>query len=439
MMTGIVSALLGILTACGQKKAMPEGALKSIEYTVSGTMAGYMYEAHVDKQPDGSVILKASYENYGPLVVKKVEASALDELRKIIEEEKMYAYKEHYSPHGEVLDGYSWSFRARFEGDEYIYSGGSNKEPPTNGLGRIRGLVIQLIGDTRPTGWLEEDKEYKWEGTCWTDGCGSFTIDADEHINWKNATDEDSTQSKAIDYRLFHQSSPVQDLCMVRKSDGNDLAYEHTDGSAAAISKLQQRDLRLLLAGTYKTANGRQYIFTRDGKFKSTPDGKAVPYEFTPAKKGYANIIKAGANKWQVCLTDSGMNLYQAPSTAKPGQHGPLLATLTMTDNGSDIPGRWAFFSQYVVSRYLLMLMPPRMRQRASDEIYARHGHPFWNNEEARKYYEQKPWYEKADNQEHLAPVEELNQMAIYRIRHLPAEPSYPWFEKDEQQPLPEK
>ena len=40
MMTGIVSALLGILTACGQKKAMPEGALKSIEYTVSGTMAG---------------------------------------------------------------------------------------------------------------------------------------------------------------------------------------------------------------------------------------------------------------------------------------------------------------------------------------------------------------------------------------------------------------
>ena len=42
-----------------------------------------------------------------------------------------------------ILDGYSWSFSAKFEGDENISSGGSNVSPNGKGLDKIRNLLYE--------------------------------------------------------------------------------------------------------------------------------------------------------------------------------------------------------------------------------------------------------------------------------------------------------
>lgn len=57
----------------------------------------------------------------------------------------MYKYKERYLPMVEVLDGWSWSFEAKFDDGSKIYSHGSNARPKDNGLERIRELMDELI------------------------------------------------------------------------------------------------------------------------------------------------------------------------------------------------------------------------------------------------------------------------------------------------------
>ena len=143
-MVCMIAAVMG-LTGCGAQ--VPEGDLLSVEYTESGTMAGYIYEGRMKQNPDGTFMLKAMKENYGPLYQKQISKEAADTIRQIIIEEKMYKYKEHYRPRMEVLDGYGWHFAAKFSDGTSIYSTGSNARPGGNGLGRINGYMRQLIED----------------------------------------------------------------------------------------------------------------------------------------------------------------------------------------------------------------------------------------------------------------------------------------------------
>lgn len=140
----MIAALTG-LVGCGAQ--VPEGDLLSVEYTESGTMAGYIYEGRMKQNPDGTFVLKAMKENYGPLYQKQISKEAADTIRQIIIEEKMYKYKEHYRPRMEVLDGYGWHFAAKFSEGSSIYSSGSNAWPRGNGLGRIQGYLQRLIAD----------------------------------------------------------------------------------------------------------------------------------------------------------------------------------------------------------------------------------------------------------------------------------------------------
>lgn len=150
----MIAAVTG-LVSCGAQ--VPEGDLLSVEYTESGTMAGYIYEGHVKKNPDGTFVLKAMKENYGPLYQKQISKEAADTIRQIIIEEKMYKYKEHYRPKMQVLDGYGWHFAAKFSDGTSIYSSGSNARPGGNGLGRINGYMRHLIEDADTVAEADED------------------------------------------------------------------------------------------------------------------------------------------------------------------------------------------------------------------------------------------------------------------------------------------
>ena len=159
MKTCLLSGIMAMLVGCSPKKVMPAGELVSVELTKSGTMAGYIYEGHVDRQENGEVVLKAMRENYGPLVTKTVDAEALKRIRDIIERNRMYAYKEDYRPSVQVYDGYSWHFYAEFDDGSCISSCGYNAGPKDDGLGEIRAYITELIGDTMPDVVEEEEAE----------------------------------------------------------------------------------------------------------------------------------------------------------------------------------------------------------------------------------------------------------------------------------------
>ena len=141
----MISAVIGgLLSGC---KVMPAGDLIELSYTRSGTMAGYQWEGRVERDSDGTFVLRAMKENYGPLYEKHIGTEEMQKFRNIIEEEKMYAYKESYQPIFKVLDGWGWGFEAKFSDGNKIYSGGNNASPNGNGLDRIRGYMEELIQD----------------------------------------------------------------------------------------------------------------------------------------------------------------------------------------------------------------------------------------------------------------------------------------------------
>ncbi|MBP5570968.1 MAG: hypothetical protein J6X46_08160 [Prevotella sp.] len=149
--------IAGILSLIGCGAPEPTGELLSVDYTHSGTMAGYIYEGRVKQDSNGNYVLTAMKENYGPLFQKQISKEAMDTFKQIIIEEKMYRYKERYLPRMEVLDGYGWHFAAQFSDGTRIYSYGSNAWPRGNGLGRIQGYLLSLIADADSI--VEESEE----------------------------------------------------------------------------------------------------------------------------------------------------------------------------------------------------------------------------------------------------------------------------------------
>lgn len=134
------------LIGCSVKK-MPEGELLSVEFARSGMRAGNEYEGRVEKDSSGVITLTAMKEPYGPLFEKRLSAKDLQKFRQIIEENKMYKYKDSYRPMVRVLDGWSWSFTAVFSDGTSISSHGSNAGPSDDGLQEIRELMQELIKD----------------------------------------------------------------------------------------------------------------------------------------------------------------------------------------------------------------------------------------------------------------------------------------------------
>ena len=146
----ILPALIGgliSLMGCTPRKVMPEAELVSVELTRSGTMAGYQYKGHAEADSTGGFVLQAMKEYYGPLYEKRIGKEEMAKFRQIIMEEKMYKYKDSYTPMMRVLDGRSWHFEANFADGTRIYSHGENASPRGEGLERIQNLMDDLIKD----------------------------------------------------------------------------------------------------------------------------------------------------------------------------------------------------------------------------------------------------------------------------------------------------
>jgi hypothetical protein len=120
-------------------------------------MARAEFEGCVEQDSTGSFVLRATKETYGPLFEKRLDSETMNRFRQIIEEEKMYKYKERYTPMMRVLDGWGWSFSARFSDGSVISSHGENAGPRDDGLKRIRSYMQELVQDGVQIEFLEEE------------------------------------------------------------------------------------------------------------------------------------------------------------------------------------------------------------------------------------------------------------------------------------------
>ena len=140
----MIGALLSLLS-CSTKG--PEGDLVSLEFVSNGTRFGTEFEGHVVAGSNGTFTLTAMKMNYGPLFRKKIGKEEMATFKKIILDEKMYKYKEHYRPLIQVKDGHFWRFSAKFSDGSTIHSTGENSQPGGNGLSKIQGYLSDLIAD----------------------------------------------------------------------------------------------------------------------------------------------------------------------------------------------------------------------------------------------------------------------------------------------------
>lgn len=129
--------LMGMLACKGAKnvtevvkKPAPTGRLVGFHYVEHGTMAQPNFE-YMLRRDSGKVSLYVFRpwidEGWGDTVV--VADDVIDHVEKLIKDNNLQNYQDHYSPNMQVLDGYSWSYQAEFDDDVTLSSGGSNAGP----------------------------------------------------------------------------------------------------------------------------------------------------------------------------------------------------------------------------------------------------------------------------------------------------------------------
>lgn len=133
-------------------KPAPTGALVNFHYQESGTMAQPNFEYTLRRGEAGEVTLYAfrpfaEVEGWGDTLT--VQPEVLDHVERLIKDNNLQNYKEHYQPKMEVMDGYGWSYEAVFDNGTRLHSGGSNARPSDGTLTTIAHYLDSIYQDAR--------------------------------------------------------------------------------------------------------------------------------------------------------------------------------------------------------------------------------------------------------------------------------------------------
>lgn len=125
------------------KRDPPAGHLISFSYVHSGTMAQPFEQYELAMTDDGSVSLFA--HRLGEIHdTVKVDSRIMEEVAKMIIENEIYKYKDHYVPDVEILDGEGWHYSAGYDDETYLSSGGTNAWPSKFALPLI-GMYLDSV------------------------------------------------------------------------------------------------------------------------------------------------------------------------------------------------------------------------------------------------------------------------------------------------------
>ena len=147
----LISAILTVISCGGSKQ--PEGRLMSYRYSCSGSMAQPIHDFTLKRIDDKTcqVIFfnhdaeprTIDYEFVQDTILQPIQL--IDSVETIVRQNKMWKYKEHYSPAFEVLDGNSWSLSFTFDGAEPSSSSGYHATPKGGGISQVVNMLKQYI------------------------------------------------------------------------------------------------------------------------------------------------------------------------------------------------------------------------------------------------------------------------------------------------------
>lgn len=145
--TMILSLLSPFGTKSSGKNPKPDGASTSYEFTYSGTMMYPITFYEVKRDSTGAVRIAYIEHNGTDVIVIPGPEDIFEHINQAVAQHKLYKLKNSYWPRMEVLDGYGWHARIRFQHNS-IYSGGSNAWPPAKiyaGINAINNYIQSLI------------------------------------------------------------------------------------------------------------------------------------------------------------------------------------------------------------------------------------------------------------------------------------------------------
>ena len=134
-------------TKSSGKNPKPDGASTSYEFTYSGTMMYPIKYYEVKRDSTGAVRIAYLEHNGTDVIVIPGPEDIFDHIDRAVAQYKLHKMKNSYWPRMEILDGYGWHARIRFQHNS-IYSGGSNAGPPEKiyaGINAINNYIQSLI------------------------------------------------------------------------------------------------------------------------------------------------------------------------------------------------------------------------------------------------------------------------------------------------------
>ena len=143
----ILSLLSPFGTKSSGKNPKPDGPSTSYEFKYSGTMMYPITYYEVKRDSAGAVRIAYLEHNGTDVIVIPGPEDIFDRIDRAVAQNKLYKLKNSYWPRMEILDGYGWHARIRFQHNS-IYSGGSNAWPPQKiyaGINAINSYIQSLI------------------------------------------------------------------------------------------------------------------------------------------------------------------------------------------------------------------------------------------------------------------------------------------------------
>ena len=131
--------ILGTLFGCSSPAPMPAGRVVAMDYQVQG-MEQYPSVRFILRYGEDGRYLLTNASRCAPheAVTKEVPPSFADQLKRIIDEERMMAYKSEYNSRSHVSDGETWALYVAFDGTgTELRSTGSHARPRGEGLNRL--------------------------------------------------------------------------------------------------------------------------------------------------------------------------------------------------------------------------------------------------------------------------------------------------------------
>jgi len=139
----LFAMFLPFLAGCTHAKPVPDSPIAFMEYRVDNATRYPTFHFILRLDADGQYRL-TNGTNCDPELAHAIEvpASFAEQLKQIVVEERMLAYKEHYISwrHRHVCDGDMWRFNLSLADSTAVASSGFMKYPKGNGLNRIEQL-----------------------------------------------------------------------------------------------------------------------------------------------------------------------------------------------------------------------------------------------------------------------------------------------------------